>query len=392
MLGDLYPERKVFHLSEVSNYIQMVGRYYFAVKNLEKLEECKKVMEEEVDRTSSVIEDLSDKILLLKMSLLMTNAKKRKDYNIEIDENCLIGSLYPQTDEKPKLIHKELEKLFFEDEEFYLDEVTINEILALPHHSLIEDLKVLLKDTLYRYEYNTDEGYGLYALHILILLYEIGDDSVLEDILEFFKIERDVTDYYFGDVLTNNFWVIFYKLGFNKFEQLKDFMLLPAINTFHKTEISKAVCQIALHRPERYDRCVLWFKEVLSHYRDASLDDNVIDSSLIGLMVGDVIDMKAVELLPLIKELFDKEIIDETINGDYEETKDLFNSNNREKLKLLDAKGIYDDIRSWSSKKPISEAEPTPEYHTPIIKDDKIGRNDPCICGSGKKYKKCCGR
>lgn len=20
------------------------------------------------------------------------------------------------------------------------------------------------------------------------------------------------------------------------------------------------------------------------------------------------------------------------------------------------------------------------------------GRNDPCICGSGKKYKKCCGR
>ena len=22
----------------------------------------------------------------------------------------------------------------------------------------------------------------------------------------------------------------------------------------------------------------------------------------------------------------------------------------------------------------------------------KIGRNDPCICGSGKKYKKCCGK
>jgi len=21
----------------------------------------------------------------------------------------------------------------------------------------------------------------------------------------------------------------------------------------------------------------------------------------------------------------------------------------------------------------------------------KIGRNDPCPCGSGKKYKKCCG-
>ena len=28
----------------------------------------------------------------------------------------------------------------------------------------------------------------------------------------------------------------------------------------------------------------------------------------------------------------------------------------------------------------------------PIVKEDKIGRNDPCPCGSGKKYKKCCGK
>lgn len=27
-----------------------------------------------------------------------------------------------------------------------------------------------------------------------------------------------------------------------------------------------------------------------------------------------------------------------------------------------------------------------------IRKGKKIGRNDPCPCGSGKKYKKCCGR
>lgn len=29
--------------------------------------------------------------------------------------------------------------------------------------------------------------------------------------------------------------------------------------------------------------------------------------------------------------------------------------------------------------------------HTPIQPAIKIGRNDPCHCGSGKKYKKCCG-
>lgn len=26
-----------------------------------------------------------------------------------------------------------------------------------------------------------------------------------------------------------------------------------------------------------------------------------------------------------------------------------------------------------------------------IVKSPKVGRNDPCPCGSGKKYKKCCG-
>ena len=27
-----------------------------------------------------------------------------------------------------------------------------------------------------------------------------------------------------------------------------------------------------------------------------------------------------------------------------------------------------------------------------IVKEKKVGRNDPCPCGSGKKYKFCCGR
>ena len=27
-----------------------------------------------------------------------------------------------------------------------------------------------------------------------------------------------------------------------------------------------------------------------------------------------------------------------------------------------------------------------------IVKGKKIGRNDPCPCGSGKKYKQCCGK
>ncbi len=35
---------------------------------------------------------------------------------------------------------------------------------------------------------------------------------------------------------------------------------------------------------------------------------------------------------------------------------------------------------------------PTDEPKKPLVKETKVGRNDPCPCGSGKKYKNCCGR
>ncbi len=32
------------------------------------------------------------------------------------------------------------------------------------------------------------------------------------------------------------------------------------------------------------------------------------------------------------------------------------------------------------------------EKSRPVRTGPKVGRNDPCPCGSGKKYKHCCGR
>ncbi len=44
--------------------------------------------------------------------------------------------------------------------------------------------------------------------------------------------------------------------------------------------------------------------------------------------------------------------------------------------------------------KNVSESgggEPAPAQE-PVVKGERVGRNDPCPCGSGKKYKRCCGR
>jgi hypothetical protein len=44
---------------------------------------------------------------------------------------------------------------------------------------------------------------------------------------------------------------------------------------------------------------------------------------------------------------------------------------------------------------PPATPAPAPSVYAapkPLVREPKIGRNDPCPCGSGKKYKKCCGK
>jgi hypothetical protein len=52
---------------------------------------------------------------------------------------------------------------------------------------------------------------------------------------------------------------------------------------------------------------------------------------------------------------------------------------------------VVKETRWWagfqSAATPRHEVAPTPH-----LEPGKVGRNDPCPCGSGKKYKKCCGR
>lgn len=40
---------------------------------------------------------------------------------------------------------------------------------------------------------------------------------------------------------------------------------------------------------------------------------------------------------------------------------------------------------------PGEDDEKLPPPVEPILSKEKPNRNDPCPCGSGKKYKKCCG-
>jgi len=58
------------------------------------------------------------------------------------------------------------------------------------------------------------------------------------------------------------------------------------------------------------------------------------------------------------------------------------------KAKWLYTLPQWDNILSEEKRKEITKKQ---RLSGTVIKGETVGRNDPCPCGSGKKYKKCCG-
>lgn len=129
------------------------------------------------------------------------------------------------------------------------------------------------------------------------------------------------------------------------------------------------------------------YEYILEHQDEAlsgKLDDlaqkfNVDAVSFVGFIDGINTSLKESIVLEELKE-------DSDIKFDVDFEKLYYN--------MLDAKAHWlynlpqwDGVLSQEKRNEI-----TKDYNkSHIAVSNKIGRNDPCTCGSGKKYKKCCG-
>lgn len=62
----------------------------------------------------------------------------------------------------------------------------------------------------------------------------------------------------------------------------------------------------------------------------------------------------------------------------------------QERSRFIRESGLWYYIDGTFIEQAPQEPQPDPRLTQPV-QSLKVGRNDPCICGSGKKYKKCCG-
>jgi len=124
-------------------------------------------------------------------------------------------------------------------------------------------------------------------------------------------------------------------------------------------------------------------------------------------LVCAVADLPAPELMEEVRQAYSEGLVDESVADLEGVERDVAAPQawRQERHALItDAIG---DMEGWVCFHP-DESGPTerPEVQAPVpppapaeyvapkpfIREPKIGRNDPCPCGSGKKYKKCCGK
>ena len=394
-LKESLPTRTEFHFSEVQAYYFSTVMYAIAKKNL-PLAENRLAFYKSIDEENPRIEELDDMVDDLRCYL-----RFEEDEDFDNDFKMIIENSPPVTDriDPPVFHHTEIHQLY--QLGFKNATPVLNLILALPRATVIQDLELVLQDGIERYPYFADKEWSVFThsfpLHALFLLMELKATESLDSILDFLQYEEEFLELYIGDFLTEEMWQCLYLLGKEKPTLLKEFLLKPGVYGFAKSAVAKALMQISILEPHRSKEIEMLFEELLCFFINAKEEDNVIDPTFLGLMIGDVADAQFITLFPLVERLYDLEYIDKSLEGDFDDfmnNQDIhIRSGSNYKLQTLSE--IYSAPDFCEESEPKKQLFQSPVNEPKVIQmpisSVKVNRNDPCPCGSGKKYKKCCG-
>jgi hypothetical protein len=136
------------------------------------------------------------------------------------------------------------------------------------------------------------------------------------------------------------------------------------------------------------------FPEELMQDIERAYDDGLVDTTVVLLEdVRDDLEKGKDQVLAKLSEDPNYRLIEDTADrfgswACFHEIERLGDADDPDPWDDLEAEEDKEDEEFWDS--PISDFEPSVFTETVRRTSPKIGRNDPCPCGSGKKYKKCC--
>lgn len=284
--------------------------------------------------------------------------------------------------EKGKFPKNELEDIIANKEE------AIPELLRVVDH-FIDDPSIS----------SDNQGYFGHIFS-LYLLGQFREKALFAKLLQILHWSEGDLDLVFGDFLTEGSGRILASVYNGDLDALKELLENEESYEFARGQAVAALTILVLQG--RLDR------EDISDYYRQLLKTKRLTPYLYAELIVSACDLHFEDLLEDIQWAYEKGMVDNgVINLDNVKTKMLIDKKVGLDYSRSDVHNKYIDntikeLQNWyifnQNKTEVLKLPKIPKKrlkitsgNKPIIQDLKIGRNDPCNCGSGKKYKKCCG-
>ena len=324
--------------------------------------------------------------------------------NVEtIEENDDLEDLI---DENTKYYWKELQEEIPEmDTQSLIEtmvglELFVNKTLALEiskRDDAIFHLRQIIQEGNYWEEDGLGKGWA--PIHVIFILPLIKNEEAMQLLFDILRYRRkDITNRVIGELSG-----LLYHFGENGIKNIIEFTKDETLEPFGRAEAITGLVVLAKTHPSHKE-------EIMRHISDLiEMTDDVIFASLIA---DDLADFQDKSVLPLLKKAFrdgrinnlfiDEEEVESIINGkiifDMERyTVDPLTHFSHENIDDLYFEYYTDDEEETEIRSFLAEEEDDDEeiFSENIeaeqqARQRKVGRNAPCPCGSGKKYKKCC--
>lgn len=162
-------------------------------------------------------------------------------------------------------------------------------------------------------------------------------------------------------------------LGPAALPELHDCLIDSSRGLWARVAASNSLVEIGRQCPESRMECIAILAKQLERFSET-------DPTLNALIINDLVKLKALVATPVIHDAFVAERVDLSVVGDWEEVEICLGliqerQTPRPRFNFPDLSGPL--------LRPREEKRDTPRP------DRDLGRNDPCWCGSGKKYKHC---
>ena len=268
------------------------------------------------------------------------------------------------------------------------------EAAVAQREEITPDLLRILEDSVDRAPELDAQGDYMGHLYAMFLLAQFRETRAYPLVVRFLSLPGDLLDSLGGDFVTQFSGRILASVCGGELAGIQSLIENEAVDEWVRGAALASLVTLVVVKQKSREEIVDYFGSLFrgklvrewSHVWDA--------------LVGCTTDLYPAELLDDIRRAYEEELVDPGHAGFDEVEQDLAEGRDRILSKLADNphRRLVDDtvaeMSSWAYFREDTPANSIPDSGAGAFTfkraAPKVGRNEPCPCGSGKKFKKCC--